>query len=362
MKKVMINGYFVDKHINGIPRYAMEIVKRLDKNFAQGEIELIVPKNAINIPNLDNIQVIRIGKKDERTAGILWGNTYFRKYVCEHNAGCINFTNHAEFVRNSLTTLHDAIWSRKDKYELELLQKENRKLFFKRLIERGVFYSEAYVKKKTAQYIITVSEFSKVRIAREFGIEHNRIKVIGAGWEHMKGIQSVNEFNDSRICKNNYFFSLGNIYPHKNVKWIIDEAKRMPEEIFVIAGKMPYKFVDVFKEDFPNIIFLGHISEGFMKYLMENCKALLFPSLEEGFGVPPLEALSLGTQVIVSDIPVMREIYKDTVHYIDPVGKPVDLNEILNKKTNGDISEILEKHSWDETAKQWEQLIREVYA
>lgn len=361
MKKVMINGYFTDKHINGIPRYAMEIVKRLDKYFTKGEIELVVPINAVNIPDLENIQVIRIGRKDKRTAGILWGNTYFRKYVRKNEAGCVNFTNHAEFVYNSLTTLHDAIWSRKDEYGLELLQKESRKLYLKRMIERGVFYSEAYVKKRTAQYIITVSEFSKERIISQFGIENNRIKVIGAGWEHMKEIHSVNEYNDERICKRKYFFSLGNLYPHKNIKWIIDEAKRMPEEIFVVAGKMPYNFVNVFKAELPNIIFLGHISEEYMKYLMENCKALLFPSLEEGFGVPPLEALALGSRVIASDIPVMREIYEDTIHYIDPVGEPVDLNDILNEKLNGNVSKILAKHSWDNTARQWEELIREVY-
>lgn len=357
----MINGYFTQKHINGIPRYATEIVKRLDNYFTEGEIELVVPRDAVNVPELKNIRVTRVGKRDEKTVGILWGNTSFARYVNKNKAGCINFTNHVEYVKNSLSMLHDTIWARRDKYELETLQKKGGKLILRRMIGRNVSNLEAYMKKKTAKFIITVSEFSKECIANQFHIERDRIKVFGSGWEHMKEIHSANESDDERIRKGNYFFSLGNLYPHKNIKWVINEAKKMPEETFVIAGKVPYAFLDVISCELPNTIFLEHVSERFMKYLMENCKALLFPSLEEGFGLPPLEALSLGTQVIASDIPVMREIYGDTIHYINPVGEAVDLNEILEKKLYGNISEILEEHSWNRSASQWAELIKEVY-
>jgi len=108
----------------------------------------------------------------------------------------------------------------------------------------------------------------------------------------------------------------------------------------------------------PNVLFLGYISDAYMKWLMGHAKALLFPSRAEGFGIPPLEALALGRPAIVSDIPVLREIYGDTVHYIDPDQGTENLDALLEEET-ADPAPVLEKYSWDRAADKWLALIRE---
>ena len=121
---------------------------------------------------------------------------------------------------------------------------------------------------------------------------------------------------------------------------------------------MPFDIAADLGISLPNVLFLGYISDAYMKWLMGHTKALLFPSRAEGFGIPPLEALALGRPAIVSDIPVLREIYGDTVHYIDPDNGTVNLDALLENKT-ADPAPVLEKYSWDRAAESWLGLIRE---
>ena len=94
-----------------------------------------------------------------------------------------------------------------------------------------------------------------------------------------------------------------------------------------------------------------------MSALFQNCKAFLFPSLMEGFGIPPLEALYNGVPIIISDTSSLPEIYEDCAHYIDPMKYDYCLDEILNEQV-GAPEKILEKFSWKISAQQWYELIR----
>ena len=138
----------------------------------------------------------------------------------------------------------------------------------------------------------------------------------------------------------------------------MDEAAANPDSVFAVAGKMPFDIAGDLGLDLKNVIFLGYISDAYMKWLMGHAKALLFPSRAEGFGIPPLEALALGTPAIVSDIPVLREIYGNTVRYIDPDDGTADLDALLKEPVE-DPAGVLEKYSWDRSAQQWFELIRE---
>ena len=79
--------------------------------------------------------------------------------------------------------------------------------------------------------------------------------------------------------------------------------------------------------------YLGYVTDGEAKALMANCRAFLFPTLYEGFGIPPLEAIACGApRVIVSDTPCMREIYGPHAAYLDP-------------------AELLGQYSWSASAR-----------
>lgn len=355
MKKVYINGYFTKEHINGVPRYAMEIVKRLDQYFKPGEAELVIPPNATNIPNLVNINICKWedrGKKREIN-GLLWGNISYALYVRRKQGVNVNFSNRAEWIKGSITALHDIISLENNKYDFI---KDNLNVKLKRAINRIWFLSKIFIKKCTAETLVTVSEYSKQDICSRIGFDTEKVSVIGNGWEHVISIEERNEQLDTRIVAKQFYFFIGNINPHKNIKWIIEEAQMMPNEYFVIAGKIPKEITEEVKVTRSNIIFLGYISDAYMKYLMINCKALLFPSYVEGFGIPPLEELALGGKVIVSDIPVMHEIYGDSVYYINPNKGNVDLNRLIINPVES-AEKVLDAHNWDMSARKWFKLI-----
>ncbi len=356
---ICINGYFTAEPINGVPRYAAEIVRRLDGMLPDGLAEIVVPKGAEHIPELKHIHVTTWEERGSRKemSGPLWGTVVYGPYVRRKHALNVNLSNRAEWVNGSLTALHDAISLRNDAYDLPLPESYLKKVRKAWKINRWWFLFKIFVKRHTADTVVTVSEASKAELAEKAGIEPERIRVIGGGWEHVLAQEEKDEQHPG-LEAGKYYFFIGNLYPHKNLKWIMDAAAANPDSVFAVAGKMPFDIAADLGMNLPNVLFLGYISDAYMKWLMAHAKALLFPSRAEGFGIPPLEALSLGTPAIVSDIPVLREIYGNTVHYIDPDKGNIDLDELL-KEPAEDAAGVLKHYSWDRSARLWYGMIRE---
>jgi glycosyltransferase involved in cell wall biosynthesis len=98
-----------------------------------------------------------------------------------------------------------------------------------------------------------------------------------------------------------------------------------------------------------NVHLLGFISDEDACALIKNCRAFLFPSLYEGFGLPPLEALALGAQVISSNTTSLPEVLGDAVHYVDPYDFDVEITGLL-KETVGQAQDTLNKYSWNRSS------------
>ncbi len=95
---------------------------------------------------------------------------------------------------------------------------------------------------------------------------------------------------------------------------------------------------------------LGYVSDEEAKTMMRDCKAFLFPTFYEGFGIPPLEAMSVGAKnIYVSDTAVMHEIFGDSVHYINPY-KYNDIFDDDAADSEECIRKVLLKYSWKKSA------------
>ena len=90
---------------------------------------------------------------------------------------------------------------------------------------------------------------------------------------------------------------------------------------------------------------------------MQNCRAFLHPAVFEGFGIPPLEALSQGVPIAVARASCLPELYGDTAHYFDPYDYDVDLDALLAEPV-ASPEKILQKYSWDKTAAFWLQELK----
>jgi glycosyltransferase involved in cell wall biosynthesis len=122
-----------------------------------------------------------------------------------------------------------------------------------------------------------------------------------------------------------YFVALGTIEPRKNLKLLFDLWPNLPHptpQLVVIGGKGwadAALFAQMAQLQAQGYVLHGeNLPDGAVVSLVQGARALLFPSLAEGFGLPPLEAAGLGTPVVASDLPVVREVCGDFPVYLDP--------------------------------------------
>ena len=97
-----------------------------------------------------------------------------------------------------------------------------------------------------------------------------------------------------------------------------------------------------------NLIYTGYLKDDELASLYSNCKAFIFPSLYEGFGIPPLEAVIMGCKhLILSNIDVLREVYGDNAVYADTLKEFRLPEKMVEVKTD----ELIKKYSWDIAAR-----------
>jgi len=344
---ILINGNFFCRNLTGIERFAWEILKQLDLLLTnEDEIMILVPANAKIFPDFVNIKPI-ISHKEVKSFPI-WDMCTFANAVKKYRATALNFSNTAPLGKKcGISFLHD------------IYAKDFPKDFstFKDKLIR--FYSIFQYKNicKNAKKILTVSNFSKNQIQKAFAVSKERVSVIPNGWEHFKNIQEDdNIFNKFPILKEKkFFFTLGSLQKRKNLKWILEYAAKHPQEHFAISGKAigGMKITELNSlNNLSNVTFLGYVSDGEVKSLMKKCTAFVFPSYYEGFGIPPLEALSVGAKVIVSDVACLPEIYKKAAVYINPSDTDVNLSVLSDTEiSTEDVSSVLNEYTYQNAAK-----------
>ena len=336
--KIVLNGQFFIQKTTGQQRYAKEILAELDKIISTNEVSIIVPQNAF-LPNYKNIRVIRFGSLYNR----LWEQICLPFYLWKNRCKCLSFCNTTPILRPGPTVIHDTIIQEHPEYFTTVKGK------FVRFYYNFIFNRIT----KSRMPVITVTEYSKENIHRIHDIPYENIFVIGNAWQHFERIRkNENFFNEHTDIKpNEFFFALGSLARQKNFDWIYKNAKLYPNQKYIIAGK-PVGNYRQSQEKLKNITYLGYISDEDIKTLMASCKSFIFPSIEEGFGIPPLEALSVGAKVIASNTSCLPEVLGNAVYYINPLDNTIDLNKLIDipidKKA---IRLTLDKYSWQESAK-----------
>ena len=343
-KKYVINGKFLADRMQGIVRYACEITKSLDKCL-DGDIEvtLLAPVNANDIPDLKNIKVETIGKH----TGMVWEQTDLRKYLKKHkDVTCINFCNICPlFVQPGITTVHDIMYK---------VNPQDYKTFRNRLSRYWHMFQYWYATGHE-KAITTVSNFSKGEIEKYYPRAKGKITVIPNGWQHVLEYKESPDWQERYpfLTPKEFFFSLSTLSRNKNGKWIIENAKYNPDCVYAIAGK----YYETDKFEIPeNVHMLGFIPDEDACALIKNCRAFIHPSLYEGFGLPPLEALALGAEVIASNVTSLPEVLGDSVHYIEPSKVKVDLQDILERPVLNSNA-VLDKFNFAQSAKMLKELL-----
>ncbi|MCD7817389.1 MAG: glycosyltransferase family 4 protein [Bacteroides sp.] len=208
------------------------------------------------------------------------------------------------------------------------------------------------------KYIVTVSEYSKKDIVEQLNVPPERVIVIPNGWQHMTkiGLDDSVFGRYDLLKKGKYYYAMGNIMPHKNFKWIVETAKRNPDCTFAIAGNM-HELSNKAELKLDNVLYLGRVTDEENKSLIKYCKAFIHPAFLEGFGIPPMEALTFGRPIIVSNTSCMPEIYGGAAHYVDPYRYDYGLDTLLLEHVENPET-VLNKYSWEQSGRHWYELFQ----
>lgn len=345
MRTIIVNGdYLALKTFAGVARFAEETIKEIDRiisNIDDVEVIVFAPEYTEREAIFQNIKVVKRGKLSIN----LWKNITLPIFVKRRKGILLDFTQAFPMGIRMVTYIHDCIPEiYPNSYETKI----------KKYIRRPIKLLQRRIAARNCLKLMTLTQNSKKDILRFFPVLEDKVVVSYTGWEHI-----VNKKVDEKIFtkieglyRGNYCFTLGSRVWHKNLKWVIAAATQNPQYKFVISGDNSYlEGFDTLKDNMPhNVIFTGYISDGEVRALMANCKAFLFPTLYEGFGMPPIEALSTGVPIIISNASCLPEIYEDAAHYIEPLEyNNISIDEILRSPVTVP-DKVLEKYSWEKTA------------
>ena len=189
--------------------------------------------------------------------------------------------------------------------------------------------------------VLTLSEFSKNEITKYVNAEGKEIRILYCGLDgdavkHQLNFQSIEQIGKKYNLPKNYFLYVGSIKPHKNLLLAVKafnhwNSKYHGNKKLVLIGVKQNELNEshMFSNliDMTNTVIPGYIKDHDLPLIYNNAECLIFPSLYEGFGLPPLEAMICGCPVLTSNSASLPEVCGDAALYFDPF----DFQELAEK-------------------------------
>ena len=214
---------------------------------------------------------------------------------------------------------------------------------------------------KKCQKIITVSNALKKELVELFNIASEKNFVIYEGVDFKKFFKAdeneVLNFKEKYQINEDFVLAVGHSHPIKNFSSVIEAFQIVRKKYkikLVIAGLTEKKFV----QD-RDIIYVGHIPNDKLYILYSAAKCFVFPTLHEGFGLPPLEAMACGCPVVVSDKGSLPEVCGDAAVYVNPYDPQSIADGILKVLTDVNLRRNLIQKGYQQVKKfSWEQTVK----
>jgi glycosyltransferase involved in cell wall biosynthesis len=297
---IVINTRFLTQKLTGVQRFAIEIAKEIKK--ITPDVVFVSPANIIHKDLAAELGVKIIGNNK----GVLWEQVDLPLFLIKANKPLlINLCNVAPLgYKNQIVTLHDMAF-----FTNSAWFSKNFVRYYKFLIPRI---------SKRAKLIFTVSHFSKNEIVKYINVPPQKIKVV------YNAVSDLVHPANPEADLGRYILVVGSIDKRKNISTLIEAFNLIPNKDFklIIAGDVNSIFNNRGNETLNthrDIIFKGRVSDHELADLYTNAQIFIYPSLYEGFGIPPLEAMAYGCPTIVSDIDSLREVCGDASVYVNPL-------------------------------------------
>lgn len=311
MRTVFINGKFTAQRKTGVQRMAMGLIESLDRLlFETGNIDrwiLLCPTGS-SPPTLKRVEI--------RIVGVMPGglHSWEQFFLPTFTLGrpLLNLAGPAPiFKQRQVCMIPDAaVFDHPKAYTFAY------GLWY-RMLFRTISHSSLLV--------LTISEFSRQRLSLALGLNARRFQVVYCAATHILTVPPESSIlNRFALRGVKYFLAVGSMNPTKNLPALVSAFRAisiLDVRLVIVGGANNAVFANESLKagDDPRVVTTGAISDGELSALYRNAYAFVFPSLYEGFGIPPLEAMSLGCPVVAALAASIPEICGDAALYFDPL-------------------------------------------
>ncbi|MEP5611130.1 MAG: glycosyltransferase family 1 protein [Cyclobacteriaceae bacterium] len=292
---LVINCRFLTQEINGVQKFAFEICQVIKKKCP--EVIFVAPNASLNVHGEKILQPEKIGF----LKGHLWEQIELPIFLRVRKLDfLLNLANTGPiFWKKSFVTIHDLAFMEDKRWF-----NPNFRRWYNFLIPRIAYRSLR---------IFTVSNFSKSELSTKLGIPMKKIAVI-----YNAVNLKINGEQEDKV--KGRILTVGSINPRKNLQVLLKAFRSFETkyELVIIGGKSEVFGKSEAGEEGTNVSYMGYVDDYLLSYYYRTSELFVYPSLYEGFGIPPLEAMSQGCPVLLSNIPAHKEIYEGSAQFFDP--------------------------------------------
>jgi glycosyltransferase involved in cell wall biosynthesis len=244
--------------------------------------------------------------------------------------------------RRQLVTMHDATTFR--------YPQTFRKAFVRSYL---VLY---YLLGRVARHLVTVSEFSAQELDDVLGIDARRFVVAGCAADTLTDVLPERPAID--VLDEPFYLVVGTLAVHKNLPGPVKAVAESGRTVVVVGAPGSQQVFSNANALTTSAVIAGRLSDAELAWLYRNAQALIFPSKYEGFGLPPLEAQSLGCVVVASNAASLPEVVGDGALYFDPDDPSTLLRELDRLESDPQLAQSLRdrgyanarRYSWSKSA------------
>lgn len=349
----VVNGRYLTQKATGVHRYAFEICNKLHDMGV--DFYVAIPQE-IHPDYKFSFKTVKCGSLKTH----LWEQISLPRYLKSIGSPLlISFTGCGPLnYDNQIMAIHDVSHERYPEW-------------FSKNYYRFYHFMMPRIGKK-AHAVLTVSEFSKQEIVDTLGIDRNKIYVIHSNVPfHNKPTKEEILNYQRRPDMERYIIAVSSMDPRKNFVRLVEAFDKIEDKsvkLYIIGMSFKaFNTPDLQKLINENVHLPGYIPDDELQSMYQNALLSVYPSLYEGFGLPPLESMTYGCPAINSDIPALREVSEDAALYVDPYDvedMTMKINilledEILRQELRLKGLEQIKKYSWKKSAKQVYELAQQ---
>jgi glycosyltransferase involved in cell wall biosynthesis len=304
--KITLNGRFLRARQTGVQRVATNLILALDRRLAADprpdrSWELCAPRGTACGLDLSVVAFRGAG----RLSGVAWEQTELP--LSAQGGRLINLCNVGPLLGESaLSMIHDV-----------------------QVYQTPQSYSPAFVAwyrfalprlAATSRLLLTVSNYSKANLLR-YGVgTEERIVVIPNGADHITKISpDPSIIERHQLVKHRYVFTFGSLQKHKNLGFLLRafRDRRLENIKLVVSGPVTWSQLGAAHgvAPQPNVLLAGPLSDSEVRALIESAACLALPSSTEGFGLPALEAMTLGCPAVLAPVGALPEVAGTAASY-----------------------------------------------